>query len=77
MTGQLYLNVSGSYDVRRMANTLTDNILNFKYTTVEKAIGSWDDSNKHGQSQFQTIQGLYLIVNPQGDIMTVGYELWL
>ncbi|PWA57292.1 cysteine-rich receptor-like protein kinase 2 [Artemisia annua] len=30
----------GSYDVRRMAKTLTDNILNFKYTTIEKATGS-------------------------------------
>ena len=49
------LNVSGSYDVEKMAKILTDSSLNFKYSTVQKATGNWDESNKVGQGGFGTV----------------------
>nr|GEZ54637.1 cysteine-rich receptor-like protein kinase 2 [Tanacetum cinerariifolium] len=45
----------GSYDVKKLAKTLKDSSLNFKYSTVEKATGSWDESNKLGQGGFGTV----------------------
>ncbi|GJT36521.1 cysteine-rich receptor-like protein kinase 2 [Tanacetum coccineum] len=45
----------GSYDVKRLAKMLKDSSLNFKYSTVEKATGSWDESNKLGQGGFGTV----------------------
>lgn len=37
-----------------MAKILTDSSLNFKYATVHKATGNWDESNKLGQGGFGT-----------------------
>nr|XP_043613226.1 cysteine-rich receptor-like protein kinase 2 [Erigeron canadensis] len=41
-----------SYDVEKLSAMLTDISLNFKYSTVEKATGNWDESNKIGQGGF-------------------------
>lgn len=46
---------SGSNDVEKMAKTLKDSSLNFKYSTLEKATGSFDDANKLGQGGFGTV----------------------
>ncbi|KAI7731049.1 hypothetical protein M8C21_023552 [Ambrosia artemisiifolia] len=53
----------GSYDVKKLSKMLNDSSLNFKYTTVEKATGNWDDSNKLGQGGFGTV---YKGVLPDG-----------
>ncbi|CAN8235734.1 unnamed protein product [Cochlearia groenlandica] len=45
----------GSNDVEKMAKTLTDSSLNFKYSTLEKATGSFDNANKLGQGGFGTV----------------------
>ncbi|KAA8529603.1 hypothetical protein F0562_034297 [Nyssa sinensis] len=39
----------GSNDVEKLVKTLNDSSLNFKYSTLEKATGSFDDANKLGQ----------------------------
>ncbi|KAI7742622.1 hypothetical protein M8C21_029580 [Ambrosia artemisiifolia] len=53
----------GSYDVKKLSKMLNDSSLNFKYTTVEKATGNWDESNKLGQGGFGTV---YKGVLPDG-----------
>ncbi|KAJ0544848.1 putative protein kinase RLK-Pelle-DLSV family [Helianthus annuus] len=45
----------GSYDVKKLSKMLNDSSLNFKYLTVEKATGNWDESNKLGQGGFGTV----------------------
>ncbi|MFS7994861.1 putative protein kinase RLK-Pelle-DLSV family [Helianthus anomalus] len=45
----------GYYDAKKMAKMLNDSSLNFKYSTVEKATGKWDESNKLGQGGFGTV----------------------
>ncbi|MFS7994865.1 putative protein kinase RLK-Pelle-DLSV family [Helianthus anomalus] len=45
----------GSYDAEEMAKNLKDISLNFKYSTIEKATGNWDESNKLGQGGFGTV----------------------
>ncbi|VVA94817.1 unnamed protein product [Arabis nemorensis] len=45
----------GSNDVEKMAKTLNDSSLNFKYSTLEKATGSFDNANKLGQGGFGTV----------------------
>ncbi|XP_076892519.1 cysteine-rich receptor-like protein kinase 2 [Bidens hawaiensis] len=45
----------GSYDAKKMAKMLNDSSLNFKYSTVEKATGKWDELNKLGQGGFGTV----------------------
>lgn len=45
----------GSIDAKKMAKMLNDSSLNFKYSTVEKATGNWDESNKLGQGGFGTV----------------------
>ncbi|XP_071690983.1 cysteine-rich receptor-like protein kinase 2 [Rutidosis leptorrhynchoides] len=54
---------TGSYDAKKLAKILTDSSLNFKYSTIEKATGSWDDSNKLGEGGFGTV---YKGVLPDG-----------
>ncbi|KAI3744307.1 hypothetical protein L1987_57385 [Smallanthus sonchifolius] len=39
----------------KMAKILNDSSLNFKYSTIEKATGSWDEANKLGQGGFGTV----------------------
>ncbi|XP_038713171.1 cysteine-rich receptor-like protein kinase 2 [Tripterygium wilfordii] len=51
------------YDARRLVKTLHDSSLNFKYSTLEKATGSFDDANKMGQGGFGTV---YKGVLPDG-----------
>lgn len=45
----------GSNDAEKMVKTLNDSSLNFKYSTIEKATGSFDDANKLGQGGFGTV----------------------
>ncbi|KAA8533180.1 hypothetical protein F0562_033287 [Nyssa sinensis] len=45
----------GSNDVEKLAKTLDDSCLNFKYSTLEKATGSFDNANKLGQGGFGTV----------------------
>ncbi|KAJ9554313.1 hypothetical protein OSB04_018358 [Centaurea solstitialis] len=45
----------GSYDAKKLVKILTDSSLNFKYSTIEKATGCWDDANKLGQGGFGTV----------------------
>ncbi|XP_052205480.1 cysteine-rich receptor-like protein kinase 2 isoform X2 [Diospyros lotus] len=45
----------GSSDAEKLANTLHDGSLNFKYSTLEKATGSFDEANKLGQGGFGTV----------------------
>ncbi|KAJ0725758.1 putative protein kinase RLK-Pelle-DLSV family [Helianthus annuus] len=54
---------TGSYDTKKLAKILTDSSLNFKYSTIEKATSSWDDSNKLGEGGFGTV---YKGVLPDG-----------
>ncbi|KAL7590232.1 hypothetical protein Lser_V15G41134 [Lactuca serriola] len=45
----------GSYDAKKLSKMLNDSSLNFKYSTVEKATGNWDECNKLGQGGFGTV----------------------
>ncbi|KAL8150128.1 hypothetical protein V2J09_019936 [Rumex salicifolius] len=45
----------GSYDADRLVETLHDRSLNFKYSTLEKATGSFTEANKLGQGGFGTV----------------------
>ncbi|KAG8383203.1 hypothetical protein BUALT_Bualt05G0160100 [Buddleja alternifolia] len=42
-------------DVQKLVKTLHDSSLNFKYSTLEKATGSFDEANKLGQGGFGTV----------------------
>ncbi|KAG9449844.1 hypothetical protein H6P81_009809 [Aristolochia fimbriata] len=45
----------GSNDAEQMASTLNDSSLNFKYSTLDKATGSFDVANKLGQGGFGSV----------------------
>ncbi|KAK6930986.1 Gnk2-homologous domain [Dillenia turbinata] len=45
----------GSDDAEKLVKTLSDRSLNFKYSTLEKATGSFDSANKLGQGGFGTV----------------------
>jgi hypothetical protein len=45
----------GSNDARKLVKTLNDSSLNFKYSTIEKATGAFNDANKLGQGGFGTV----------------------
>lgn len=49
------LKYPGSNDVEKLVKTLNDSSLNFKYSTLEKATGSFDEANKLGQGGFGTV----------------------
>ncbi|XP_077244195.1 cysteine-rich RLK (RECEPTOR-like protein kinase) 2 [Tasmannia lanceolata] len=53
----------GSNDAVKLAKTLTKSSLNFKYSVLEKATGSFDIANKLGQGGFGTV---YKGVLPDG-----------
>lgn len=46
--------------MRKLVKTLNDSNLNFKYSTLEKATGSFDDANKLGQGGFGTVYKVIL-----------------
>ncbi|KAG8383205.1 hypothetical protein BUALT_Bualt05G0160300 [Buddleja alternifolia] len=45
----------GSSDVKKLVKTLHDSSLNFKYATLEKATGSFDEANKLGHGGFGAV----------------------
>ncbi|KAG5628758.1 hypothetical protein H5410_000475 [Solanum commersonii] len=45
----------GANDAEKLVKILNDNSLNFKYSTLEKATGSFDEANKLGQGGFGTV----------------------
>ncbi|KAL2510252.1 Cysteine-rich receptor-like protein kinase 2 [Forsythia ovata] len=45
----------GLSDAEKLVRTLHDSSLNFKYSTLEKATGSFDEANKLGQGGFGTV----------------------
>ena len=49
------LNFIGANDAEKLVNILHDNSLNFKYSTLDKATGSFDEANKLGQGGFGTV----------------------
>lgn len=51
----LFCTFSGSNKVNKLVKTLHDSSLNFKYSTIEKATGSFDEANKLGQGGFGTV----------------------
>lgn len=47
--------LKGSNDANKMVKTLNNSSLNFKYSTLEKATGSFAEANKLGQGGFGTV----------------------
>ncbi|GAA0171233.1 transmembrane signal receptor [Lithospermum erythrorhizon] len=45
----------GGNDVKKLVKTLNDSSLNFKYSILEKATGSFSEANKLGQGGFGTV----------------------
>jgi hypothetical protein len=56
----LCLHLTGSNEAQKLARTLNDSSLNFKYSTLEKATGSFDDTNKLGQGGFGSVYKVVL-----------------
>ncbi|KAL9663543.1 hypothetical protein QQ045_018932 [Rhodiola kirilowii] len=57
----------GSNDVEKLAKILHDSSLNFKYSTIVKATGSFDETNKLGQGGFGTVYKAYQQQQLQND----------
>ena len=50
-----FLNLLGANDAEKLVKILHDISLNFKYSTLDKATGSFDESNKLGQGGVGTV----------------------
>jgi len=50
----------GSNDAERLAKSLQNKSLNFKYSTLDKATGSFHENNKLGQGGFGTVYKVFL-----------------
>lgn len=62
ITLYLYIQSKGSNDANKMAKTLNNSSLNFKYSTLEKATGSFAEANKLGQGGFGTVYKASLVL---------------
>jgi serine/threonine protein kinase len=51
----------GSNDAKKLAKTLEQKSLNFKYSTLEKATESFNDNNKLGHGGFGTVYRVFLL----------------
>lgn len=54
--------LKGSNDANKMAKSLNNSSLNFKYSTLEKATGSFAEANKLGQGGFGTVYKASLLL---------------
>lgn len=50
----------GSNDAEKLAKSLQNKSLNFKYSTLDKATGSFHENNKLGQGGFGTVYKVLL-----------------
>lgn len=57
-----YSSFAGSNDAEKMSKSLNDSSLNFKYSTIEKATGAFDSSNKLGQGGFGTVYKVFVSI---------------
>jgi serine/threonine protein kinase len=53
--------LAGSNDAEKLAKTLEQKSLNFKYSTLEKATESFNDNNKLGHGGFGTVYRVFLL----------------
>ncbi|CAI0550207.1 unnamed protein product, partial [Linum tenue] len=65
----------GSQDVQKMVKTLNDSSLNFKYSTLEKATGCFDEANKLGQGGFGSVYKILIMSKTLQGVLADGREI--